>query len=122
MKLQTNYDVDFYLLLVDKEDSHYAYLAKEYIIERFNKAKIFIIKDVEGRGRSKKYNKFLEDIHPLKSEIINDMGKFIVLNKEGQVLKITSYKDFKKDEHTKEKLFGVQPMFEREIAPLLKRK
>lgn len=117
MKLQENYNVDLYILLVDKENSNMAYLAKEYAFDVFPKAKIAIISDVEGRGKSKKYRKFLDEITPKQFENIDDMSKYIVLDNNGEIKLVTSYKD---DNGTDWK--DDSAMVKRLVEPLLEKK
>lgn len=118
VKLTEDNDVEIYVLLLDKEDSNYAYLAKEYVKERFPELKIAIIADVEGRGRNKKYKKFLDEITPKEFENIDDMSKYIVLNNEGKVLLVTNYKDSEQDPDWKDG----KPLIRRKILPLLQKK
>lgn len=118
INLKEKYDVDLYVLLVDKENSKMTLLAKDYVNERFPGNKIAIINDIDGRGRSKKYKEFLGNITPKKFEIIEDMSKFFVLNQEGEVLLVTSWKDSEKDPDWKDS----KPMIERLIIPLLEKK
>ncbi len=118
MALEENYDVDLYVLLVDKENHHFTDLARKYVSETFPKAKIAIIGDVPGRGRSKKYKDFMDAITPSKFEKIDDMSKYIVINKTGEVELVTSWKDSKGDPDWTDS----KPMINRLIVPLISKK
>lgn len=95
-------EIDLYIVLIDKEHSYRVEWA-EIILKRFEEEikdryqedfsfKLYVLKDEDGRPR-KKYNKFLTEITPPQFEVIGDLGKHIVMNKSGEVLLITSYKD-----------------------------
>src|SRR5690554_482634 len=95
-------DLDLYIVLIDRENNFRVEWA-EIILKRFEQEirehyqedfsfKLYVLKDEEGRPR-KKYNKFLTEITPPQFEVISDLGKHIVMNKSGEVLLVTSYKD-----------------------------
>ncbi|HLW14938.1 MAG TPA: hypothetical protein VKX30_05530 [Flavobacteriaceae bacterium] len=95
-------DLDLYIVLIDRENNFRVEWA-EIILKRFEQEirehyqedfsfKLYVLKDEEGRPR-KKYNKFLTEITPPQFEVIGDLGKHIVMNKSGEVLLVTSYKD-----------------------------
>ena len=95
-------ELDFYIILIDRENNFRVewaeILLKQYeqeIRDRYQEDfsfKLYVLKDENGRPR-KKYNKFLTEITPPQFEVIGDMGKHIVMNKSGEVLLVTSYKD-----------------------------
>lgn len=116
--------VDIYVILVDKEDSKSNYQSKEHINE-FKKHNnlpitnnILVIKDLEKGGKSKKYKDFLAKITPSQFENIDDMSKFIILNKAGDVQLVTNYKDEEGDPDWKDP----KPMIRRLILPLLEKR
>lgn len=93
MSIEKNYNADLYVLLMDVEKMNMVYQAQELVKKDYPNAHILIIKDVEGRGKNKKYKKFLDDITPSNFLNIKDMSKYIVLNKQGEVQLVTTYKD-----------------------------
>lgn len=112
------YKVDLYVLLVDKENHHWTKESRDMVLETYPNAKILVINDIEGKGKSKKYKNFLTKITPAKFENIDDMSKYIVLNKEGEVQLVTNYKDSKNDPDWK----SDKPMVKRIVLPLLEKK
>lgn len=112
------YNADLYVLLVDQENNNLAKQARDMILEAYPEAKILIIKDIEGRGKSKKYKDFLKKITPPQFENIDDMSKFFVLNKKGDVQLVTSWKDSKNDPDWRD----TKPMIRRLVLPLLEKK
>ncbi|ODS87237.1 MAG: hypothetical protein ABS44_11495 [Chryseobacterium sp. SCN 40-13] len=115
MALEKHFDVDFYILLVDKENDRRTFLAKDYVWKDYPNAKILIIKDYEKRGRGKKYNEFLKGITPPQFEVIDSMSKFFVLNTKGEVQMVTSYKDNPEGTDWKDH----RPLMRKHIMPLL---
>lgn len=116
--LEKFYNVDLYVLLVDTENHHFTMKSRDMVLEAYPNAKILVIKDIEGRGRSKKYKDFLTKITPAQFKNINDMSKFIVLNKKGEVQLVTNYLDSQNDPDWKDD----KPMIKRIILPLLQKK
>jgi len=96
------HDINMYFVLIDKENSIRVKWAKDILSnyervikenhEQDFKFNILVLKDETGR-RKKNYLKFLTEITPSQFEVINDMGKHIVIDKSGDVLLVTSYKD-----------------------------
>lgn len=116
--IEKYYKVDLYVLLVDKEDSHFAEEGRDMILDAFPNAKILVIKDLDRGGKSKKYKDFLAKITPSKFENIDDMSKFIVLNQTSEVQMVTTWKDSKDDPDWKDS----KPMVRRIVLPLLSKK
>lgn len=112
------YNVDLYVLLVDPESHLLTKEARDMVLEAYPNAKILVIKDMESKGKSKKYKDFLKKITPAQFENIDDMSKYIVLNKEGVVQLVTNYKDSEKDPDWKDD----KPMVKRIVLPLLEKK
>lgn len=112
------YKADIYVLLVDPETHNSIEKSRDMVLEAYPHAKILVIKDIEGKGKSKKYKEFLAKITPAQFENIDDMSKYIVLNKKGEVQLVTSYKDSEKDPDWK----NDQPMIKRIVLPLLEKK
>lgn len=112
------YKTDVYVLLVDPETHNSIEKSRDMVLEAYPHAKILVIKDIEGKGKSKKYKEFLTKITPAQFENIDDMSKYIVLNKNGEVELVTSYKDSEKDPDWK----SDKPMVKRIVIPLLTKK
>jgi len=93
--------------------SNYKRVIKENYEQDF-KYNILVLKDETGR-RKKNYLKFLTEITPPQFEVINDMGKHIVIDKSGEVLLVTSYKD--KTENNELDDAGI---LKEKVLPLLK--
>ena len=116
--IEKNYNVDNYVLLVDPENHNATVRARDMVLEAYPEAKILVIKDIEGRGRTKKYKDFLKKITPVQFENIDDMSKYNVLNKKGETQFVTNYKDSEKDPDWKDD----KPMVKRIVLPLLEKK
>lgn len=112
------YKADIYVLLVDPETHNSTAKSRDMVLEAYPLAKILVIKDIEGKGKSKKYKEFLTKITPTQFENIDDMSKYIVLNQKGEVQLVTSYKDSENDPDWK----NDQPMVKRIVLPLLEKK
>jgi thiol-disulfide isomerase/thioredoxin len=117
LSVEKEYNVDIYVLLIDPEGSKMTKLAKDYVLEDFPNAKILILKDGKG-GKTKNYKNFLSEITPKKFENIRDMSKYIVLNNQGEVQLVTSWKDEKDDPDWRDH----QPVINRLVIPLLEKK
>lgn len=96
IKLAKDFDLNFYVLLMDKENSDEelkAILFLNQVEEKIQyKIKVLNLKDENGRP-NKKYKSFLAAITPSNFENINDMSKYIILNNTGKVLMVTNWKD-----------------------------
>ena len=118
IKLAEKYNVDFYVLLMDREgdrlrlggalqtldsvynnqlkaviisDELYSERAMEKFARRSRRGFVLVSTGIVERD---KYKNFLTLITPPESEIDNGMSKFIVLNKKGEVLLVTNHKDY----------------------------
>ena len=117
IKLSEEYNVDFYVLLVEPESDDFYISRAISTINSYNKQlKTIIVSDslysaknlkyvnkkrlieIQGAKHREKYTNYLTQITPLEFENINDIGKFIVVNKKGEVLLVTNYKDSKNTE------------------------
>lgn len=112
------YNVDLYVLLIDQENNNFTKQSRDMVLETYPDAKILVIKDIESRGKSKKYKDFLKKITPAQFENIDDMSKFILLNRKGEVQLVTNWKDSKDDPDWKDD----KPMVKRIVLPLLEKK
>lgn len=118
IKLAKDYNLDFYVLLTDKENSDkelnaIGFLNKIQETIGFE-IKVINLKDENGKP-NKKYKAFLDEITPPEFENINDMSKYIIVNKFGKVLMVTNWKDNR--EHDWE---DDSQMIEKRILPILK--
>ena len=93
IKLAEENDLDFYVLLMDKEDNVRVSSAIEYLKNIKQNINILVLKDSDGKRPNIKYKKFLTEITPPEFENINDMSKYIVIDKKGKVLMVTNWKD-----------------------------
>jgi thiol-disulfide isomerase/thioredoxin len=116
IKLSKEHDLDFYVLLIDKENSYQTNKAINYLRNIDSSIKILVLKDVTyGSNVGKKYKKFLSQITPKKFENIDDMSKYIILNRQGEVLMVTNWKD------NRENNWGDDSeMIKKRILPVLK--
>jgi thiol-disulfide isomerase/thioredoxin len=120
--LSENENADLYVVLIDKEGSEFLDLAIQYVEQNFPKfpaEKILVIKDYEKRGKTKKYKEFLTAVTPKPFEVIDDMSKFIILNKQGETLLVTSWKDRNGGKSIKDWKFGDAAFIKRAIFPVL---
>jgi len=94
IKLAKDYDMEFYVLLVDAQESKRTPPAASYIYELDKNIKIAILRDAVYGDKTKKRNKnFVTEITPPQFENIDDFSKYIVLDAEGKVIMVTNYKD-----------------------------
>ncbi|WP_296317129.1 TlpA family protein disulfide reductase [Winogradskyella sp. UBA3174] len=118
IKLAREYNLDFYVLLMDKENSDKELNAIEFLKQIQEKIKFEIkvinLKDENGRP-NKKYKHFLREITPPEFENINDMSKYIILDKLGNVLMVTNWKDNRENDWEDD-----SKMIEKRIKPILK--
>lgn len=94
LNLEDNYNANVYVLLIDEEnDKNLIERTVTYLESQKEDVDILILKDSYGKNKNKKYKKFLKEITPEKFENINDMSKYIVFDKAGEVLMVTTWKD-----------------------------
>lgn len=116
IKFAEQHNLDFYVILLEPEDHIKAKQAVSYL--RYTKAdiKTLILKDeVYGTKRRKKNKKFVNEITPKNSEAIDDYSKYILLNNNGEVLRVTNWKDGKDEEDWKDD----SKMLDRILVPLI---
>lgn len=120
-------ELDLYIVLTDRENNFRVDWA-EIILSRFEEEirgryqedfifKLYVLKDEDGRPR-KKYDKLLTKITPPQFEVIGDLGKHIVINKIGEVLLVTSYKDYHENVEDKNSYIlneVIRPLIERSL-------
>ncbi len=116
--------IDAYVLLIDQEDNKRNFASREHIYDLKRNSNlptntnILVLKNLEKGGKSKKYKDFLAKITPSQFENIDDMSKYIVLNQQGEVQMVTTWKDSKDDPDWKDD----KPMIQRLVIPLLQKK
>jgi thiol-disulfide isomerase/thioredoxin len=121
-------NIDFYVLLMDRENDSYVKRAINYLDKIETKQKVVILSDslyppnlrnkkekkivlVDfGIQNRKKYTNFIEKITPPQFETIDDMSKYIILNKEGKVIFVSNYKDYKNEKGKDDDLYFFNKM------------
>lgn len=94
MKLAKDYDLDFYVIIVDSWDSDNTLEAVSYLKEQDKDINIAVLSDLHYGTKTRKRNKiFVKEITPPQFEEIADYSKYILLNNSGEVLIVTNYKD-----------------------------
>ncbi len=95
LKLKNKYDVDLYVMLID--DNKKNILDKTYnFLKGIDKdIKIVLLSSEYSKRQNRRYKIFLKEITPSNFENINDMSKYIVLDKKGKVQMVTNWKDNK---------------------------
>ncbi|MFT6065013.1 MAG: thiol-disulfide isomerase/thioredoxin [Polaribacter sp.] len=114
LDLVENFDLKLLVLVIDRNETNYAY-SKKYLESKKEGITVMSLKKTYGNREKKRYKKFLLEITPKKFNNIDDMSKYILLDKNGNVLMVTSYKDNLKSEDWKDD----KPMLERKIIPLI---
>ncbi|MCF6214474.1 MAG: thioredoxin family protein [Flavobacteriaceae bacterium] len=116
IKLAEDYNLDLYVLLIDKEnDTKTIKITVNYLKKIKKDINIAILKDETEKGRNKKYKRFLKRITPSQFENINGMSKYILINKKGVVIMETTWKDDKDNDWRDD-----SKMISKKIIPLLK--
>jgi len=116
IKLSKEYKMNFYVLLIEKEENEIVKSTINYLKKIKPDIKILILKDDYGKRRNKKYKEFLSEITPSKFENINGMSKYIIIDKKGEVIMVTNWKD-NRDNDWKDDT----KMIEKTIIPILKK-
>ena len=116
IKLSQDYNLDFYVLLIEKENSEKTKQAIDYLQKIDKNIKILVLKDVSyGSKPGKKYEKFLNEITPTNFENIDDMSKYIIINNQGEIIMVTNWKDNKGNDWKDD-----SKMIKNRIIPVLK--
>lgn len=105
-------NLDLYILLVeDKIDRIQNSIA--YLRKKKRDVKILLIKTDNKNSLNHNYKKILKELTPTQFENLNDLSKYIVFNKLGEVIMVTNWKDNKKNDWrsdstiTKEKILPI---------------
>jgi len=106
--------VNLFVILVESESDKRVVNAINFIKSYSKNVKYGVLKDeVYGTKTGKRNNKFVKQITPARFELIEDYGKFIVIDKSGTILYVSNWKDYDKDWKNAKK------MIENKIIPLL---
>lgn len=116
LALAKNYNLKLLVLVIDRNENNYAY-SKKYLESKKKGITVMSLKNIYGKKQRKRYKNFLTEITPKKFKNINGMSKYILLDKSGNVLMVTNYKDRLKGEDWRDD----KPMLKRKIIPLLTR-
>lgn len=94
IKLAKEKDLNFYVLLVDGMNTDRIAMAYQHIKKLDPTVKVAVLNDaVYGDKLKKRNKKFVAEITPPQFENIDDFSKYILLNKEGEVILVTTWKD-----------------------------
>ena len=94
IKLAKEHDLDFYVLLVDGMNTENVAKGYQHIKKLDATIKVAVLNDaVYGEKLKKRNKKFVAEITPPQFENIDDFSKYILLNKEGEVILVTTWKD-----------------------------
>lgn len=117
--LEKYYKSNVYILLVEGESDPRIINGINYIKKYAPDGKMVVLKDDIYEGGVKKRNrKFVREITPAQFENIDDFSKFIIMNKEGETLLVTTYKDSENDPNWTDAM----PMIKRKVIPLLEKR
>lgn len=115
IKLAKDYDLEFYVLIVDSQTSEKTKQAAAYLREIDKDIKLAVLDDaVYGEKTKKRNKKFVDEITPPQFEAIDDFSKYIVLNQQGEVIMVTTWKDNRDNDWRDD-----SKMVQQKIVPLL---
>ena len=90
--------VNLFVILVESESDKRVVNAINFIKSYSKNVKYGVLKDeVYGTKTGKRNKKLVTQITPASFELIEDYGKFIVINKSGTILYVSNWKDYGKD-------------------------
>ncbi|MDP3353394.1 MAG: hypothetical protein Q8S44_06615 [Flavobacteriaceae bacterium] len=113
IKLAEDYNLDLYVLLLEKENDKRVIQAIDYLKKIKENINYLVLKDSKyGVKLHNKNKQFLTEITPIDFENIDDFSKFIIIDKTGKVLMVTNWKD-------KDKSRDTQKMIQNRILPIL---
>jgi len=116
ISLEENYNIEFYVLLVDNEsENELIKKTIEFLRKKKQDINIVILKDEYGKRRNQKYKKFLKEMTPDSFKNIAGMSKYIVYNNEGEVVMVTTWKDREGDDWKDD-----SSVIKNKVIPLLK--
>jgi thiol-disulfide isomerase/thioredoxin len=134
IQFSKEHNLDLYILLMDRENDLPSVneslkaikKAKEeelsiviisdslYSPERRYKKQKFQLIAITGKNAREKYRNFITEITPPQFENIDDMSKHIVLNKQGEVIFVSNYKDSEGDKSGSKKIEKLLTAIEKE--------
>ena len=113
--LEKSGKVNLFVVLVESEDDKKIIKAIDFIRSSYAEVQFGVLKNESyGSKTSKRNNKFVAEITPTSNEVIDDYGKFILVDNSGKIVYVTNYKDYDKDWKNSRK------MIENKILPLIK--
>lgn len=115
LDLQKNGKVNLFVILVEAEKDPKIKNAISFIKSKSENVQFGVLNDEKyGIKVGKRNTKLATEITPNGSKVIDDFGKFILVDRSGQILYVTNYKDYDKDWKNSKQ------MLEKKIIPLLK--
>jgi hypothetical protein len=120
IEMGNTYNLDFYVLLTESEKDRGVSSAIDFVKSISKDTKMVILDDaVYGSSARTRNNRFIAEIGGRKKEFNPGYGVCIVINKEGEILKVTNNAtDFrKKADGTWE---SYQELLNREVIPIFK--
>lgn len=115
VELEKTGKVNLFVVLVESEQDKRLVNAVNFIKSKSENVKFGVLKDeIYGTRTGQRNRKFATQITPQHNEMIDDYGKFILIDKGGNVLYVTNWKDYNKDWQNSKK------MLENKILPLIK--
>lgn len=106
--------VNLFVVLVESEKDKRIINAIDFIQSASAGVKFGVLKDaLYGTKTGKRNKKFATEITPENNELIDDYGKFILIDKSGKVLYVTNWKDYNKEWK------DAKNMLQNKILPLL---
>ena len=115
VELEKSGKVNLFVVLVESEQDRKIGSAINFIQSVSPEAKFGVLNDeIYGQKTGKRNKKFAIEITPETNEMIDDYGKFILVDKAGQVLYVTNWKDYNKEWK------DAKTMLQNKILPLIK--
>lgn len=115
LDLEKTGKVNLFVVLVEAERDPKIKNAISFIKSKFENVQFGVLNDEKyGFKVGKRNTKLATEVTPNGSKVIDDFGKFILVDRSGQILYVTNYKDYDKDWKNSKK------MIEKKIIPILK--
>ncbi len=114
LDLEKTGKVSLFVVLVESEKDKRIINAINFIQSASPEVKFGVLKDeLYGTKTRKRNKKFATEITPENNELIDDYGKFILIDRSGKVLYVTNWKDYNEESKDAKK------MLKNKILPLL---
>lgn len=98
VELEKSGKVNLFVVLVQSEQDRQIGNAINFIQSVSPEVKFGVLNDdIYGQKTGKRNKKFAIEITPENNEMIDDYGKFILVDNTGQVLYVTNWKDYNKE-------------------------